>query len=107
MVPSGAIVRDQVGASTWGREIAEVCGKDSGAASKTCGFSMDYYETKLPGVLEIRIEPKPDERDSFARTWCQKEFEEHGLNSRLVQCGLSFNTRKGNRRSNLSRIGCT
>jgi dTDP-4-dehydrorhamnose 3,5-epimerase len=56
---------------------------------------MDYHETKLPGVLEIRIEPKHDERGFFARTWCQKEFEERGLNSRLVQCSLSLNTRKG------------
>jgi dTDP-4-dehydrorhamnose 3,5-epimerase len=56
---------------------------------------MDYHRTKLPGVFEIRIEPKEDERGFFARTWCQKEFEEHGLNPRLVQCSLSFNAKKG------------
>lgn len=56
---------------------------------------MDYHETKLPGVVEIRIEPKADERGFFARTWCQKEFETQGLNPRLVQCSLSFNLRKG------------
>jgi dTDP-4-dehydrorhamnose 3,5-epimerase len=56
---------------------------------------MIFHETKLPGVFEIHIEPKSDERGFFARTWCQQEFEAHGLNSKLVQCSLSFNQRKG------------
>jgi dTDP-4-dehydrorhamnose 3,5-epimerase len=56
---------------------------------------MEYHESKLRGVFEIRIEPKEDERGFFARTWCQREFEEHGLNPRLVQCSLSFNNKKG------------
>ncbi len=56
---------------------------------------MIFHETKLPGVFEIHIEPKSDERVFFARTWCQQEFEAHGLNSKLVQCSLSFNQRKG------------
>ena len=56
---------------------------------------MIFCETKLPGVFEIHVEPKPDERGFFARTWCQKEFEDHGLNAKLVQCSLSFNARKG------------
>ena len=36
-----------------------------------------------------------DERGFFARTWCQKEFAERGLSAKVVQCSLSFNTRKG------------
>jgi dTDP-4-dehydrorhamnose 3,5-epimerase len=56
---------------------------------------MIFSETKLPGVFEIHLEAKPDERGFFARTWCEKEFESHGLNARLVQCNLSFNSRKG------------
>lgn len=56
---------------------------------------MIFHEVELPGVFEIRLEPRSDERGFFARTWCQKEFEAHGLNSRLVQCSLSFNARKG------------
>jgi dTDP-4-dehydrorhamnose 3,5-epimerase len=59
------------------------------------GSVMTFVETKLPGVFEIRLEPKPDERGFFARTWCQREFEAHGLNSSLVQCSVSFNGRKG------------
>lgn len=56
---------------------------------------MIFEETKISGVFEIHPERKPDERGFFARTWCQKEFAEHGLDSRLVQCSLSYNTHKG------------
>lgn len=57
--------------------------------------SLNFRQTKLAGVFEIDIEPKPDERGFFARTWCQREFEACGLNSNLVQCSLSFNARRG------------
>jgi dTDP-4-dehydrorhamnose 3,5-epimerase len=56
---------------------------------------MIFLETKIYRVFEIHLEPKVDERGIFARTWCQKEFEGHGLNPKLVQCSVSFNTRKG------------
>ncbi len=56
---------------------------------------MIFLETKLPGVFEIHIEAKPDERGFFARTWCQQEFEAQGLNGTMVQSSLSFNSRKG------------
>ncbi len=56
---------------------------------------MTYHETRLPRVFEVHLEPNADERGFFARSWCKKEFESHGLNSRLVQCSISFNTRKG------------
>nr|WP_241697592.1 dTDP-4-dehydrorhamnose 3,5-epimerase [Mariprofundus sp. NF] len=36
-----------------------------------------------------------DERGFFARSWCRDEFEEHGLNSNLVQCNISYNSSKG------------
>jgi len=56
---------------------------------------MKFHETNLPGVFEIHIEPATDERGFFARSWCQKEFEDHGLNSNLVQCSVSLNLQKG------------
>jgi dTDP-4-dehydrorhamnose 3,5-epimerase len=56
---------------------------------------MNFQETNLPGVFEVQLEPCHDARGFFARSWCQKEFEGHGLNPRLVQCNVSFNTRKG------------
>jgi dTDP-4-dehydrorhamnose 3,5-epimerase len=56
---------------------------------------MIFHQTILPGAFEIHLEPMGDERGHFARTWCRKEFANHGLNSALVQCSLSFNTHKG------------
>jgi len=56
---------------------------------------MKFNQTKLHGVFEIHVEPKADERGFFARTWCQNEFKENGLDPRLVQCSISFNSRKG------------
>jgi dTDP-4-dehydrorhamnose 3,5-epimerase len=56
---------------------------------------MKFFETKIAGVFEIHPEPVNDKRGFFARCWCQKEFAAHGLNSRLVQCNISVNLRKG------------
>ena len=56
---------------------------------------MLFQESKLAGVFEIQIEPNTDERGFFARTWCQKEFSDHGLNANLVQCSISLNRRRG------------
>lgn len=56
---------------------------------------MKFCETRICGVFEIRLEPHTDERGFFARTWCQEEFANHGLNSKLVQCNISRNTRRG------------
>ncbi|MGH9400498.1 MAG: dTDP-4-dehydrorhamnose 3,5-epimerase [Terriglobia bacterium] len=56
---------------------------------------MIFQETKLKGTFEIHLEPRTDERGSFARSWCQKEFESNKLNPKLAQCNISFNSRKG------------
>jgi dTDP-4-dehydrorhamnose 3,5-epimerase len=56
---------------------------------------MRFHATKLRGVFEVHLEPKADLRGFFARTWCQKEFEAQGLNSQLLQCSISHNTRRG------------
>jgi len=56
---------------------------------------MTFHETRLQGVFEIRPEIKSDERGFFARTWCQREFEGHGLDPKLVQCSISFNAQRG------------
>ncbi len=56
---------------------------------------MVFLETKLRGAFEIQLEPRLDERGFFARSWCQNEFESHKLNSKLAQCNISFNLRKG------------
>ncbi|CAN1209687.1 dTDP-4-dehydrorhamnose 3,5-epimerase [Tumidithrix helvetica PCC 7403] len=56
---------------------------------------MKFMETKLKGAYVIDIEPIEDERGFFARSWCQHEFTERGLNPNLVQCNISFNLKKG------------
>lgn len=56
---------------------------------------MDFTETKVQGAFIITPEKILDERGFFARTWSETEFQERGLDSGLVQCSLSFNTRKG------------
>jgi dTDP-4-dehydrorhamnose 3,5-epimerase len=46
------------------------------------------------------IEPEmhEDHRGFFARTFCEREFEAHGLNPRVAQCNISFNRFKGSLR---------
>ncbi len=56
---------------------------------------MIFTETKLPGAFIIDIEKRGDDRGFFARTWCQREFEEHRLNIHLVQTNLAFTKSKG------------
>ena len=56
---------------------------------------MRFQETKLQGVWEVDIEPHTDDRGFFARTWCQREFEQLGFDPRLAQCSISFNSRTG------------
>jgi dTDP-4-dehydrorhamnose 3,5-epimerase len=54
-----------------------------------------FTETKLAGAFVIELERHTDERGFFARTFCQQEFEAHGLNARVAQCNVSLNKRKG------------
>ena len=56
---------------------------------------MVFVETKLRGVYIIKLEKLEDERGFFARTFCQHEFEAHGLNPQVAQCSVSFNKKKG------------
>jgi dTDP-4-dehydrorhamnose 3,5-epimerase len=65
------------------------------ANSRGRGVGMKFLETKLKGAYVIEIEPISDNRGFFARSWCQQEFRDRGLNPNLVQCNISFNTNKG------------
>lgn len=56
---------------------------------------MIFTEAEIPGVYTIRLTPYVDERGSFARGWCQREFHEARLPSRVVQMNISNNRRKG------------
>lgn len=56
---------------------------------------MIFEPANLSGAYLIQMERLSDERGFFARAWCQREFEEHGLNPRLVQCNVSYNKKQG------------
>ena len=56
---------------------------------------MIFTETKLKGAFLIDIEPRTDERGFFARAFCQKEFEAHGLKPMIAQANVAFNHREG------------
>lgn len=55
---------------------------------------MRFEETPLPGAYLIHLEPLRDDRGFFARSWCHDEFEKQGLDADLMQCSVSFNSRK-------------
>ena len=56
---------------------------------------MIFSPTPLGGAFVIESEPDADERGLFARTWCRRELEARGLETRVAQCSTSFNKRKG------------
>ncbi len=56
---------------------------------------MIFTETKLKGAFFIDLAPHYDERGFFSRSWCQREFIDHGLNPNVVQCNISYNKQKG------------
>jgi dTDP-4-dehydrorhamnose 3,5-epimerase len=56
---------------------------------------MIFIETPLKGAYTIDIEPRTDDRGFFARTFCVREFEQHGLDAATVQCNVSFNLAAG------------
>jgi dTDP-4-dehydrorhamnose 3,5-epimerase len=56
---------------------------------------MIFSETGLPDAFLIDLERVEDERGFFARAWDERELSEHGLESRVAQCNVSFNKRKG------------
>src|SRR6516165_3596638 len=56
---------------------------------------MIFTKLSLEGAYLIELKKIEDSRGFFARAFCQREFEEHGLNPRLVQCNISFNPESG------------
>jgi dTDP-4-dehydrorhamnose 3,5-epimerase len=56
---------------------------------------MIFTETEIVGAFLIDIEQHLDERGSFGRSFCKREFDEHGLNPVVAQCNVSTNSKKG------------
>jgi dTDP-4-dehydrorhamnose 3,5-epimerase len=56
---------------------------------------MKFVETKIQGAFVVEVEPHRDERGFFARSFCQREFAEHGLSDVVAQCNVSYNEKAG------------
>src|SRR5882762_10973189 len=56
---------------------------------------MIFTETKLKGAFTIDIERREDNRGFFARSFCQREFENQGLKPVIAQANIAFNKTKG------------
>jgi dTDP-4-dehydrorhamnose 3,5-epimerase len=56
---------------------------------------MHFVETKLKGAFIIDIERRQDDRGFFARVFCQREYQEHGLKPVIAQANIAFNKRRG------------
>lgn len=52
---------------------------------------MIFKETEIRGAYIVELQKFEDERGFFARGWCQKEFQDHGLFDRIAQVNISFN----------------
>ncbi len=56
---------------------------------------MRFEPLAINGAALVRIEPRPDSRGFFARTFCVEEFAAAGLPTQLVQASVSYNERAG------------
>ena len=56
---------------------------------------MKFTPLGIPGAWLVELERQADERGSFARTFCAREFAAQGLPTAFVQTSLSTNLRRG------------
>jgi dTDP-4-dehydrorhamnose 3,5-epimerase len=56
---------------------------------------VKFHDTGLEGAFIIDLDRLQDSRGFFARTWCQKEFQDQGLISTIAQANTSFNNKAG------------
>ena len=56
---------------------------------------MIFHETNLKGAFVVELNKNRDARGFFARAFCSREFEQHGLHSHFVQANMSHSRKKG------------
>jgi dTDP-4-dehydrorhamnose 3,5-epimerase len=56
---------------------------------------MRFTPTRLSGAFILDPERREDARGHFARTFCRREFEAHGLKPDIAQANIAWNARKG------------
>lgn len=52
---------------------------------------MLFKPTTLDDCWVMELEPHRDERGFLARSFCKREFAEHGLETSIAQCNVSYN----------------
>jgi dTDP-4-dehydrorhamnose 3,5-epimerase len=66
---------------------------------------VKFTETPIAGAFLIALEPRGDDRGSFARSFCTAEFAAHGLETVYVQQNVSRSARKGTLRGMHFQLG--
>lgn len=56
---------------------------------------MKFIETELKDAYLVNLDPKGDERGSFTRIFCRKEFAEIGFDKEVLQTNHSITLKKG------------
>jgi len=56
---------------------------------------MIFRELELERAYVIDLEPREDERGFNARSWCRREFEEHGIPVDIAQANVIYNRHLG------------
>ena len=56
---------------------------------------MKFTETSLKGAFVIELEKLGDDRGFFARYFCAREYEQHGLGHRIIQINNSLSKYRG------------
>jgi dTDP-4-dehydrorhamnose 3,5-epimerase len=56
---------------------------------------MKFTETPLKGAFVMDLEKRGDDRGFFARFFCEREYQQHGLDHKIVQANTSFSKYRG------------
>lgn len=56
---------------------------------------MIFTQTKLAGAFIIDLKKLEDDRGFFARTFCENEFKEQGIDIKIVQANTNLSLKKG------------
>ncbi len=56
---------------------------------------MIFEPLPLEDAWLIKLKPFSDDRGHYARVWCHKEFEEHGIDAAFVQMNTVFSKAAG------------
>lgn len=56
---------------------------------------MKFTPTPIAGSFVVELEPREDDRGSFARSFCLREFQKVGITLSVVQCNLAKTKKAG------------